>query len=351
MRMKIKEIVILISVLLLVSLIMTTCQSPEVTSAKVYFQQDNIDAAEEQLLIALEKEPQNPEVPFLLATNVYAPRRDWDKVKNMLQKTSKLDPTYADKVNKYTKKYWGEIHTEGANAFNDAIRAILPMEKDSLLLLSATKFQEALSMKSDEAITYNGIVKCYFMLFDTLNVEKYAEMAEENGIFDQDVMYYYYQVMWQPENQEETLVKLTNLTSEHPEALQLQILKIQFLSELERFQEALDVAKKISTENPDNTDLRFILAQIYVKTNDYESAQYEYQKVLAENPEDIDVLTRIAEAFFQSKDWVMAEEYSRKLIELDPENVFGYDVLWKSLYNQGHKEEAEKYRQIEKSLR
>ena len=349
--MKIKELAILISVLLLVSFLMTTCQSPEVTSAKVYFQQDNIDAAEEQLLIALEKEPQNPEVPFLLATKVYAPRRDWDKVKDMLIKAGKLDPSYKEKVNKHTKRYWSEIHTEGANIFNNSIRAILPMEKDSLLSLATEKFKKALFIKSDEVPTYNGIVKCYFMLDDTLNVKKYTEMAKENGVFDQDVMYYYFQVMWQPEYQEEALVKLTNIISEHPEALQLQILQIQFLSEVERFEEALDVAKKTSTENPDNTDLRFVLAQIYVKTGDYESAQYEYQKVLAENPDDIDVLLRITEAFFQSKDWIMAEEYSRKLIELDPENVFGYDVLWKSLYNQGNKEEAEKYRQIGKSLR
>jgi len=47
---------------------------------------------------------------------------------------------------------------------------------------------------------------------------------------------------------------------------------------------------------------------------------------------------------------VEAEYYARKIIELDPNNVFGYEVLWKSLYNQGNMEEAEKYRMIQKSL-
>ena len=72
--MKLKTLILALSALVMFSFFLNSCQSPEVTSAKVYFQQNNLEAAEEQLLIALQKEPLNPEVPFLLATGVYIPR-------------------------------------------------------------------------------------------------------------------------------------------------------------------------------------------------------------------------------------------------------------------------------------
>jgi tetratricopeptide (TPR) repeat protein len=353
--MKIKMFVALLLVVILVSFSLFNCASPEVTSAKVYFQQDNIDAAEEQLLIALEKEPNNPEVPFLLATGVYIPKKEWIKAKEMLLKSIEIDPNYVNSETKTTaedqlNKLWAELHTEGTNYFNKSINATLKVEKDSLLSKAAEKFQLALSVKSDEPLTYNGIVKCYFLLGDTLRVEEYAVKALENGIFDEDVMYYYTRVMWQQGRQDEVLALINKLSVEHPEALELKLQQIQFLSEIERYDEALEKAKNLSIEYPDDLDIKFIMAQLYAKLGDMESAQYEYQKILAQNPEDVEVLMRIAEIYFNDKNWVMAEEYSRRLIEVDPENVFGYDVLWKSLFNQGKREEAEKYRAIEKSL-
>jgi len=348
--MRTKPAIYLLSVLVVSLLVMTACQSPEVTSAKVYFQQENIDAAEEQLLIALEKEPMNPEVPYLLASGVYAPRNDYDKSLEMLAKAVELDPSYKDKADQFHKKFWADTHTEGANHFNNALRAVFPAEKDSLLRLAAARFERALELKDDETVTYNGLAKCYFMLEDTAQVIAVTDAMRDKDLFDKDVFYYYGQVIWEPGKEEEALAKLTEIVSQYPDAVDVQLLRIRYLSDLERFDEALAVAQQLSTENPDNLDIVFILAQIYSKTGDLESAQYEFQKVLAANPDDIEVILRIAEAYFKSKDWVLAEEYARKAIDIDPENVFAYDILWKSVYNQGRIEEAEEYRQIEKSL-
>ena len=204
-----KPAIYLLSVLALSLLIMTACQSPEVTSAKVYFQQENIDAAEEQLLIALEKEPQNPEVPYLLASGVYAPRKDYDKALDMLAKAVKLDPSYKDKADQFHKKFWADTHTEGANYFNNALRAVFPAEKDSLLKLAAAKFEDALAIKDDEDVTYNGLVKCHFMREDTAAVIAVANMMREKDLFEKDVFYYYGQVIWEPGKEEQALAELT----------------------------------------------------------------------------------------------------------------------------------------------
>lgn len=337
-------------------LIIDACQSPEVTSAKVYFQQDNLEAAEEQLLIALEKEPVNPEVPFLLATGVYVPQKRWMKAKEMLMKVKEIDPSYVNPMTKTDageslKSIWGELHTQGANLFNEALRAILPMEKDSLLKKAIDKFNLALEFNNDEIITYNGMVKCYYMLEDTASVIKWAETVADKGLFDEDIVNYQTQMLWAQGNKERALQVLDTALADNHDIVSLQELRIQYLAQMDRVEEAKEIASRLSREYPNNANLMYLLAQVYLITGDYESARYEFQKVLAQNPDDIDVLTRVAEASFQAEDWISAEQYARRIVELDSEYAYGYMLLWKALYNQGRPDEAEEYRQIEKSLR
>ncbi|HDN58974.1 MAG TPA: tetratricopeptide repeat protein [Candidatus Marinimicrobia bacterium] len=345
------------SVLMLLTLVVgsiifnISCQSVEMTSAKVYLQQDNVDAAEEQLLLALEKEPNNPEVPFLLATGVYLRKKEWENVKLYLDKTLEIDSSYSKKVQDVRKHVWNEIHNEGASYFNEALNAILKIEKDSLLSEAAKSFEKALAFDNKEAPTYNGLIKCYYLLGDTEKVIQVGEKALKNGVFDKDVFFYYSQMLWAKGKQDVVLKKLDEALVEHPDIMELQMLRIQFLADLGRDDEALVYAQKLAEQYPDDMDVKFVLAQIYARTGKLEEAKVEYQKILAENPDDIDVLQRIAKAYFDSKDWPMAESYARKIIELAPDDPFGYEVLWKCLYNQGKRQEAEKYRAIEKSLR
>jgi len=354
--MKLKTFILTLTVLVALSFFLTSCQSPEVTSAKVYFQQNNIEAAEEQLLIALEKEPMNPEVPFLLATQVYMPQKEWLKAKEYLEKVKEINPNYVYPVGSVSaddqlKRLWAEIHSLGANKFNEALNAILPIEKDSLLNLAADKFRLAIEIRNDEVTSYNGLMKCYYMLDDTVNLISCAEKVLDMGLFDEDIVLYYAQILFDLDQQDKALTMLNDILTDYPESEKLQELRVQFLAQLGRLDEAKEIARKLSEDYPTNVNIMYILAQIYYKLGDYESAQYQFNKVLIENPDDMQVLQSIASSAFKAEDWIMAEEYARQMVELDPEYAMGYTILWKSLYNQGRREEAEEYRQIEKSLR
>ena len=353
--MKFKLIVLSILVVAISLLYLDSCQSPEVTSAKVYFQQNNIDAAEEQLLKAFQNEPSNPEVPFLLAVGVYIPRKDWISTKKYLLKANEINPAYVNPGTKTTameqlKQVWGEIHTEGANKFNAAIKAILPIEKDSLLKDAARKFQLAIEIKDDEVQTYNGLIKCYTLMEDTVSVIEWAEKFKERGLFDDEVFVFYAQMLWGRGEKEKAIDELQNILAKNPKSLKLQELRLQFLAQSDRIEEAKEVGNKLIIDNPDNVEIKYLMAQIFALMKDYETAQLYFNQVLIENPNDVEVLTRVAETAFRAQDWISTEDYSRKIIELDPEYAYGYTLLWKSLYNQGKKDEAEKYRAIEKSL-
>ncbi len=346
--MKIVGILVIFAAL---TLMLTSCQSPEVTSAKVYLQQENVEKAKEQLLIAKDKEPNNPEVPYLLATAIYLPSGDWQKAQKELDLAMELDPTYKEKVEKEKKRIWAQVHTEAVEDFNEAIEAIFDEDRDSLYASAGEKFIKAINIRKDKA-TYNGMVKCFFLSGDTANVIKYAEEAIDNGVFDKDVVYYYTRALWKPGNKENTLEKIKTILADHPDFIELQSLYIQYLAELERDDEAIKAAEDLVDKFPSNVDVKFLLAQIYSKVGRHEEAIQSYEKVLAQNPEDPAVIVRIAEAFFRKKNYAKSEEYIRKYLEVcDHKGKYtGYDILWKSLYNQGKKEEAEKYRQKAKEL-
>ena len=334
------------------TLMLTSCQSPEVTSAKVYLQQDNVEKAKEQLLIAKTKEPTNPEIPYLLATKVYLPAGENDKALEELNLAIKLDPVnYKEKAEHEKKRVWHGLHMEAVDYFNEGIESIFDEDKDSLLAIAGSIFEKAVKINPDKA-TYNGMVKCFYLGNDTAKVIEYAEKAMEKGIFDKDVVYYYTMVLWTPGNEEATLAKMEQMLEDHPDFIELYNLYIQRLTEVDRNDEAIKVCEKLSNRFPSNTEVKFILAQIYAKLGRHEEAINEYEKVLADNPEDPAVIVRIAEAFFRSKNYEKSEEYIRKYIDVtDERGLFvGYDILWKSLYNQGKKEEAEVYREKAKEL-
>ena len=346
-----KKVGILV-VFVTLAILLTSCQSPEVTSAKVYLQQDNVEKAREQLEIAKTKEPSNPEVYYLLATAIYLPNGESEKALEALDAASELDPVnYKEKCQREKDRVWAQMHTAAVEDFNEAIEAIFDEDKDSLFTLAGEKFIKALSIKKANE-TYNGMIKCFFLNEDTDNVVKYAEDAIDNGIFDKDVVYYYTRALWTPGNEDATLTKIEALLDEHPDFIELQSLYVQYLTEVERDDDAITAAEGLVKSFPSNVELRFLLAQIYAKVDRHEEAIKAYEKVLDENPEDSAVIVRIAEAFFRNKNYEKSEYYIKKYLEVcEPQGKStGYDILWKSLFNQGRQEEAEEYRTKAKEL-
>jgi tetratricopeptide (TPR) repeat protein len=326
--MKIKRILVLFGVAILGVFLMTSCQPPELTSAKVYFQQDNLEKAKEQLEIAKDKYPDNPEVYYLLATKVYGPKGELDKANEALDKAVELDPEYKSQATQYKRKIWANYQNRAVKKFNEALDAIFPEVKDSLLKVAAGDFQKALEISDTSKSTYTGIVQCYYQLNDTAMVQKYAQNAMNKGIFDENILSAY------------------TATFANPDEALAELQKVTFLIKQKRYDEALQIGNNLLNEDPDNKNLRFLLAQVHMRKGNVEKATEEYQKVLQQNPDDPAVLVRVAQAYFESKEYDKAEEYSRRYIARLEENDqvkglgIGYEILWKSLFNLGEKEEA-----------
>ena len=73
-------------------LVMIACESVEFRSAKMYVNENNLEKAEEFYLKALNTEPENALIPYLLAKDVYAPQSRWAEMATMFEKALAINP-------------------------------------------------------------------------------------------------------------------------------------------------------------------------------------------------------------------------------------------------------------------
>ena len=79
-----------ISVIQLFIFIIFSCSSQEYTTAKLAIQQSDFKKAAEWLPKAMAVEPDNPEIPIVLAIEIYAEDSQWFEMREMLDKLNKF---------------------------------------------------------------------------------------------------------------------------------------------------------------------------------------------------------------------------------------------------------------------
>ena len=76
----------------LIVLFIVSCSSQEYTTAKLAIQQSDFTKAAEWLPKAMEIEPNNPEIPLVLAIEIFAKNSEWSEMKEMFDRSMGIDP-------------------------------------------------------------------------------------------------------------------------------------------------------------------------------------------------------------------------------------------------------------------
>ena len=66
--------------ILIFSIFIMSCSSQEYTTAKLAIQQSDFSKAAEWLPKAMEVEPDNPEIPMVMAIEIHAQNEDWNEM-------------------------------------------------------------------------------------------------------------------------------------------------------------------------------------------------------------------------------------------------------------------------------
>ena len=154
--------------LLIITTIMIffSCSSQEYTTAKLAIQQSDFKKAAEWLPKAMAVEPDNPEIPIVMAVEIHAEKEDWFEMVTMFNKAIELDPqkvieirgsfiSVEEAVKNYTEFYW-------AKEFNNGVEQFKKIQDDSEnkikhLDIAINHFKNAIISKQ---IKHSKWIKC-----------------------------------------------------------------------------------------------------------------------------------------------------------------------------------------------
>jgi len=336
------------------------CASEELTSAKLYIQQQDWDNAETYLVKALSVEPENPEIPFLLGDEIYGRKMEWGKMNEMFDKALSLG---ADKVIKQggkvsdyvaqsREKHWVTIYNKGISYFNEFRKS--GEGKDSPILQDAiASFTTATEVNPNNGQAYGILSNC---LYASDDLESALDVITKGAAID-------------PENFDLNMTagKLYGIADDNESALiyykrAVVIDPTNSLARRQLAQTYYDVGDKemslatyedaISkeTDNLLKADLYYNLGVLYMQLGDFQQAEDNFSLAYDYNPDDIDALRGIAQTFENAEKWSRSEYFYRKLIEIEPENPQHYRAMARVLLRQGDTDRAQEYFDKSKEL-
>lgn len=356
--MKRSTLLSVLSVLLGSILILWGCASQELTSAKLYIQQENWEKAEEFLIKALDTEPENPEVPYLLGDLIYGEQQgNWEKMDEMFKRAMEIDPDamitknsrpVKEYVENSREKYWVMVYNKGTNYFNQYIEnRDAPQDERSIYLEKAIEqFEDALIIYSSKSQTYTILATCYLYYGDPDKAEETAKKAVRQDPEDVSANITTGQIMGQLNKPEMALPFLKKAVDLEPNNIvALRNLAQTYLDVGDTMNSIYTYEKAVRNETDRQTraDLHFNLGLLYMKVGDFKSAEDNFITTYDLNPNDLEALLGIAQTFEEAEKWSRSENFYKEMVTVAPDDPRGYRGLARVLLRQGKKDEAEHY--------
>ena len=258
------------------------CQSKEVTSAKVYIQQDDWDKAIEQLKMAVKLYPNDPEAHYLLGEG-YAMKGDYEGMNREFDASLAISPKFEKQIKATREKYWVRAFNNGikkynAQAYDEAIKdfataaMIDPKRPESYIDWAAACLA---ANKLDEAV-------------------KAVEQGLQNVPDDPKLLALAGEVYLRANRTEDAVKVLEKAVQADPSNAGAVANLARAYHMLGKKDKALETYEKALAANPDNTDLIFNEGLLYLDQKQYDKAAERFKKVLEKNPDDYEANWRLA---------------------------------------------------------
>ena len=79
-------------IIFLIAMVIISCSSQEYTTAKLAIQQSDFKKAAEWLPKAMAVEPDNPEIPIVMAIEIHAENEEWEQMIALFDKAMEINP-------------------------------------------------------------------------------------------------------------------------------------------------------------------------------------------------------------------------------------------------------------------
>ena len=295
------------------------CQSKEVTSAKVYIQQNDWDNAIIQLESSIEAGKGNSEAHYLLG-RAYGQKGRIEDMVESFEESMKIDNKFESQITFEKERFWVDNFNKGVNGFN---------QKD---LNSAIEAFETAALISPEKIeSYRNLGVAYMQIDPPdpakaiANYEKAVE-AEPDHV---ETLYNFAIVHYQEKNfteATEVLEKILELDPGNADAISTLGIAYDQMGQTDK---AMEAYKNAIAASPDNTDLQFNYARLFYNKDMFEEAVEKFKAIYEVKPDDYDVILHTGDSYIQ-----LAGKYQSQARDVEDKDSSEYaDLMAKAKEN------------------
>lgn len=273
------------------------CSSTELTSAKLYIQQDNLDKALESLRGEVEKNPKSDEGFYLLGY-VLGEKGDIQGMLENFDKSSAISNKFAANIEESRKYHWADGFNKGVMTFNKASKF---GDSDSATVIfeeAITKFNNAILCQPDSSDTYLNLAYAYI------------NMGNREAAID-------------------PLKKVVELTQSEDSYVQLADLYIQkALTAKEAgnkdegialFNESVTVLEEARKLYPNNGDILLLLSNAYIGADKLDVAKEAFKEGVEKEPENKFYRYNYGSLLLNANELEPAAEQLEKALQIDPD--------------------------------
>ncbi len=270
------------------------CENPALKGAKIYITKNQLDKAKEQLEIALEATPDDPEVNYLLGS-VYLKEKNYVKMNEYYDKCLETSTKPEHRLN---------IELDRNRAFN--------MNFNGAVRILNASFDEQEKEKRDEMMQQS-----VDYLTTALEILKDARAYEARGTA-------YLNLGEHDKAKEDYKITLVTDPQAKTALLQMGVMLYNEAHDTEDstlFGSASKYYEKYLEFYPDEKMAVYELAYCYEKMGKREEAIAFYESILSENPGNVDVFVQYGVSLFGIGDTDGAIAQFMKALAIDPENL------------------------------
>lgn len=301
------------------ALLLTSCQSTAVTSAKVYMQQSNWDKAIEQCNLALQTNPNDAEAYFVLG-KAYQKQKMYKEANDALLKSAELSPKNEIEIHNLRENIWVSL-------FNDGVNAIRAGKTDNAI----ESFNTAIEIKPGKLEAYKNLAYTYSQADnDSMAICTYKKALTVDST-DVEIKNFLGTLYYRNKDYDNSITMLNQVIQDgdpkskiYSEAL----LTIAYAYDLSGDSEkALSTYQSALEKDPANKDLWFNMARLLFMQEKYEEAIESFKKVLEYDAEDFDSYMNIGNALLKLEKFDESIPYYEKATQLKADNANAWNNL------------------------
>lgn len=289
------------------------CSSTELTSAKLYIEQDNFDKALEMLQKDVEQNPKSDEGYYLMG-HVYGELGEVEKMVSSFDNSLAISNKFATKIGEQKEFHWANIFNKGVNNFQRGKNVADPDSSIIFYDRAIKFFKDASLIEPDSADNYSNLSFVYLsagMSEEAIDpLKKLIEMEKSEDGYQYLGQVYY------------TLGANKNIDFINSKNLQDSIDAVDY------YNNAIDVLEEGRDLYPENTDILVALSESYVGANKIDVALDAFKASVEQDPGNQHFRYNYGVLLINASRYEEAEEQFTKALEIDPD----YD---NAIYNLG----------------